>query len=312
MDAKEHGNEKIQVSPRGVSYRSLCLFGAGVFFGAVTLAIVRNALNFTGSVALSPLELINFTFSIALAAASTILSITAIIWSRISEEILSRQSAKGTELQNEIHARTLEVLSSLQSSTGINEKRIEDIAREIKDVTRAGPRARKEIDEVLRTGFQPSTVNEELARKRHQAREEKQKYQDTVLHGVANIDKVQIKKIEEGLMDGEGEALVDGIFSLNEKQFSVSVFFNDSDAHLASYVDAESVKGYILKLANEISKGVFDKSFVVFNDKAPEAEDVISWLDSNRSILNDEIAKRLFIVHGNQEHIVSSIADKLK
>lgn len=78
-------------------------------------------------ISFSVVSLISFVFTIALGAAAVILATITIVLSRHAEDALIRRSDEGIKLQNEVFVRTSEVLSKIQASTGVTEKRLEDI-----------------------------------------------------------------------------------------------------------------------------------------------------------------------------------------
>lgn len=75
----------------------------------------------------STASVISFVFTVALGGCSIILAIVTTILSKQAETSLVRRSEEGIKLQTDIFVRTNEVLSKIQSSTGVTEKRIEDI-----------------------------------------------------------------------------------------------------------------------------------------------------------------------------------------
>ena len=78
-------------------------------------------------ISFSVVSLISFVFTIALGSAAIILATITIVLSRHAEDALIRRSDEGIKLQNEVFVRTSEVLSKIQASTGVTEKRLEDI-----------------------------------------------------------------------------------------------------------------------------------------------------------------------------------------
>jgi hypothetical protein len=83
--------------------------------------LVEKQLTFTTA------SLVSFVFTVALGGASIILAIMTIVLTRQAEDALIRRSDEGIKLQTDVFVRTNEVLSKIQSSTGVTEKRIEDI-----------------------------------------------------------------------------------------------------------------------------------------------------------------------------------------
>ena len=69
----------------------------------------------------------SFVCTGAVGAAAIILAGITIVLSRSAEDALVKRSDEGIRLQNEVFVRTSEVLSKIQASTGVTEKRLEDI-----------------------------------------------------------------------------------------------------------------------------------------------------------------------------------------
>lgn len=94
--------------------------------GVIAGLLLRNMFS-SHQVSLSGPGLISFVFTVALGAASIILAIITVILSRQAEDALIRRSDEGIRLQSDVFVKTNEVLSKIQASTGVTEKRIEDI-----------------------------------------------------------------------------------------------------------------------------------------------------------------------------------------
>src|SRR5262249_30079304 len=94
--------------------------------GLVTHLLARNF--FSGQpLTFSTPELINFVLSVLLSGASIFLAIAAIALGRFSEQAIIDRSDESIRLQNEVFQKTTDALQRIESSTGVTEKRIEDI-----------------------------------------------------------------------------------------------------------------------------------------------------------------------------------------
>lgn len=112
--------------PYHVSLRLLGAFAITYFLGLVTHLITRNF--YSGQpLTFSTPELINFTLSVLLSGASIFLAIAAISLGRFSEQAITQRSDESIRLQNEVFQKTTDALQRIESSTGVTEKRIEDI-----------------------------------------------------------------------------------------------------------------------------------------------------------------------------------------
>ena len=104
----------------------LLTIGLVLVVGIVCGLLLNNFLD-SKQITFGTESLISFVFTIALGAAAIILAVITIVLSRFSEDALTQRSDEGIRLQTEVFAKTTEVLSRIQASTGVTEKRIEDI-----------------------------------------------------------------------------------------------------------------------------------------------------------------------------------------
>lgn len=79
------------------------------------------------SITLTTAELVNFVLAVLLSGASIFLAMTAIELGRFSEHAIVERSDQSIRLQNEVFQKTTDALQRIESSTGVTEKRIEDI-----------------------------------------------------------------------------------------------------------------------------------------------------------------------------------------
>jgi hypothetical protein len=119
-------NSEPQKRPKMIPYRHLVTVLVTLALGIVAGLLLQNTLT-THQVTLSGPGLISFVFTVALGAASVILAIITMVLSSHADAALTRRSDEGIRLQTDAFVRTNEVLSKIQASTGVTEKRIEDI-----------------------------------------------------------------------------------------------------------------------------------------------------------------------------------------
>lgn len=109
-----------------ISYKQLLSIVIAFVFGMISVFLMQNF--FTKEIiSFNTFGLIGFVISIMLGGASVVLAINAIHLGKQSEELMIERSEKSIELQNEVYIRTTEALKKIESSTGVTEKRIEDI-----------------------------------------------------------------------------------------------------------------------------------------------------------------------------------------
>ena len=109
-----------------ITYKQL-----GVLILAFSLGIIAALLFSSASVStpttFSTTQLISFVLTVILSGASIVLAISAISLGRSSEQSVIQRSDESIRLQNEVFQKTTDALQRIESSTGVTEKRIEDI-----------------------------------------------------------------------------------------------------------------------------------------------------------------------------------------
>ncbi len=297
------------VSLEGISYKSLIISIISFIVGVVCVLILQNSLS--EKISFSTFDLINFLVVIGLSVASATLAMVAIVLGKKSEEIIVSRSDQSIKHQTEIFQETIKALAKIESSSGINEKRIEDV---LKVVGGTGLRDEKRINEETRKILtSPSTID---ARKQIEkirlTNKESQEYHDNILNEVRKINKIKIFKAGEGNFSGTGHKLVDGVFKFKKETFSLSIFYIDDPLNIFDSFSKGLLSGYILRLAREISKNVFHKSFLIFN--LPVNKDVkFNNMYKNTMLpLSREIRQNLNIFTGNPQNIIQQIIKEQK
>jgi len=118
--------DKSQKSMAKMPIWLLLTIGLVLVVGLVCGLLLNNFLD-SKQITFGTESLISFVFTIALGAAAIILAVITIVLSRFSEDALIRRSDEGIRIQTDVFAKTTEVLSRIQASTGVTEKRLEDI-----------------------------------------------------------------------------------------------------------------------------------------------------------------------------------------
>lgn len=195
-----------------------------------------------GALSFSTPELISFVLSVLLSGASIFLAVSAIALGKFSEQAMIQRSDESIRLQNEVFQKTTEALQRIESSTGVTEKRIEDIiSGRVGDLSQKIARIAsekqegeggvkpQEIEEMIRRSLMESieregvlgrrvTIDENLAlmNQAEKVREEQQA-QYKQLHGrlltaLSMRDDLKALKMGDGRVDGAGDDLFDGIY----------------------------------------------------------------------------------------------------
>jgi len=122
MTDKEQRSRSVKSVPIWLLFTVALTFAVGLVSGLVIINLTTVSGN-----TLSTTSIISFAFTVALGAAAIILASLTIVLSRSAEDALIKRSDEGIRLQNDVFVKTSEVLSTIQASTGLTEKRLEDI-----------------------------------------------------------------------------------------------------------------------------------------------------------------------------------------
>ena len=240
-------NEHIQPLPKEKTTLPIWLLTTiliTLVIGGVAGLLLQNVLS-SHQFSLSGPGLISFVFTVALGAASIILAIITMILSRQAEDALVRRSDEGIRLQSDVFVRTNEVLSKIQASTGVTEKRIEDIisgrtniiAQEVLEKSLHGrleldgqtiEKLKEDLAASLRSELLPLVASEpritlqrleEMERKQEIKKgisEEWKEYRTAVVNAVQKASGGQLISETEGLFSAdESEKFWDAIFDFN-------------------------------------------------------------------------------------------------
>jgi len=294
-----------------ISYATLSIILLSFLGGVITTFVVRNA-TASETITFSTTSLVSFLFGIALSAASTVLAIVAIALGKSSEQVMIERSDRSIRVQNEVFIRTTEVLSRIESSTGVTEKRIEDIisgragaishriAERLVEDRSISPRSRQSIEEEIKQSFLnefsvPDTeIMEEARRKRAEARDQYHKFQNSVLLTIANTPSIEVLKIGSGSYGKTGEELVDGLFKVNEVNVAASAFPTiETPDHIGNFGQ------YLIDISKEISNGTFSWMFLVFDNDLNDDSDYKKLYDQFKALARSELADKIVMLSGD-------------
>jgi hypothetical protein len=290
--------------------------------GYVTACLVNNK-NQNESISLSTMGLVNFVISILLSTSSLVLAVVAINLSKSSEKAMTDRSDESIKLQNEVFSKTIEALGRIESSTGVTEKRIEDIisgrAGAIADrllsdrIVHRGDKQmlEEEIKASLRAEInQNSSIekqrrDEEDKKLREEAWQKYVAYKEKILIEFTNIPDSKALRISDGKFGGQNEELLDGLFLLNGKKIGVCTFSGEkiiSHNFLRSELDE-----FINKLAIQISKKTFDIVLLIFDEESETTERYRQTLDRIKSLMKSEIADKIVLITSKVEELKDRI-----
>lgn len=258
-------------------------------------------------ITLTTQQLILLVFTVAVGAASVILAVVAIVISRKAEESLTRRSEEGIRLQNEVFLRTNEVLSKIQTSTGLTEKRLDDII-----TGRAGVIAQAALDkslgmpEPILTKEMAQKIKEDLARSikeelvplisspasaieqilstkeaeqrtRDEVNAKWRDFRESVVARLRQFPDVTFVSEAEGNVGSEDSSTFwDAVVSINDKRVSLDVHTKDQLAVAVGVylwrTDNRERSRYVRRLTWRIQQDELALTFVVFDEDVWQEE----------------------------------------
>lgn len=253
-----------------ISYKQIGLIIFSFFLGCISAFLISNSQS-ASTTSFSTTELIGFVLSVILSGASIVLAISAIALGKSSEKSVIDRSDESIRLQNEVFIRTTEALQRIEASTGVTEKRIEDIITgRVGDISQkiAGlaseareksGHSKKDLEEEIKSTLMraikgSSSVNSsddiETKMKERELRENIYlSIHNTIMDYIKNIAGIVVGKIGHGSPNKKGDDQIDSIFTLDNKRIGVSTFRED--------VEDTTLDIYFRGAANQIEKGNF-------------------------------------------------------
>ncbi|MGR5108890.1 hypothetical protein [Vibrio jasicida] len=305
-----------------VSYKQLGIviiaFSLGLIIGLLALnSQGATQSNFTTT------ELIGFVLSVILSGASIVLAVAAISLGKVSEKSVIERSDESIRLQNEVFTKTTEALLRIESSTGVTEKRIEDIiSGRVGDISHqvaeiasrhtksTSPQDARKLEEAIRKEIMNEVKAESgesrefrLARRREREERERlaeRQYQeghDKILLGIGNQNSITIDKVGHGTIGSEG-ANFDGLYTKGEKKFAVSTF--------RPSVDQNTVISFLPHVVDELSSQGLEHAYFVFFTDDEQGIDCDS-MESASSFLKDDVLEKLTFINASLTEPESAI-----
>lgn len=318
---------------RGVPWSVLGAVLGAFVLGSATVLFWQNAAG-GENLTFSTVGLLTFLFSIALASTSIVLSVTAIGLGKASEQAMIARSDESIRLQNDIFVRTTDALQRIESSTGVTEKRLEDVIsgraglisqrvaqRAVSDkliTDRARKQLERELTDSIR-GELSDTIEREVteaggkssqraAQERAELRARYLEFKQAVLLQMANTAGVRSEKFGDGAYGASGGGLVDGVFSVDGLRVGISTFLihpSFAEDWLQGFTD------YVRRLAQEVAEGRFAHVFLAFDGDVSSEDGFGAQFRSCVGLMRDELAEKLHLVSGTPEQIQSRIIDAL-
>lgn len=307
------GNDK--KTEGAVSYKQLGLIIFVFLLGTISALLLSNAQTETPTT-FTTIELIGFVLTVILSGASIVLAVTAIALGRSSEQAVIKRSDESIRLQNEVFTKTTDALQRIESSTGVTEKRIEDmisgragaISQRVTEIAtrdrKLPPHVAQEMEEDIRRSIIHSVKIEQseeeleernrLRQKTEERREIYDKYHKELLYAVAGKQDVQTQKIGHGDVSVEGDSLFDGIFKSKDKRIAISTF----PAHSNKAMLTE----YLTNATRELAGGAVNKVIIVLFERKDEDE-IVKSVEKQLGFLKEEISSKITHVTVPYENI---------
>lgn len=304
-----------------ISYALLALILAVFVFGMVATKIGENIFA-NETVSFSTVGLLGFFLSVLLSGATIILAIAAITLGRSSEQAVIRRSDESIRLQNEVFIKTTAALQRIEASTGVTEKRIEDIISgrvgdishrlaELASSGHRGPRKsteelEKEIhDSLLEAVSEEDGIDRQKRRKeRERARKEYEKYHQEVLSGFEARKEFQIKKKGHGDYRGEGKELFDGFYKVGNKKYGVSAL---ATATAIDMPEDDAPVEYFSSLASAIVLAEVDVVYLVADISLEQKTSLEKRMVNQLKVFKNSPHEHIHIISANIDTIEKDI-----
>lgn len=314
---------------QGISYRALFIGILSFIAGAAALLIFTSAVG-AAQVAFSVTGIISFVFGVALSSASIVLAVAAISLGRASERTMVERSDESIRLQNAVFVKTTDALARIESSTGVTEKRIEDIiagragaiAERLVEHRRTGPQTREEIENEIKESLraelttlrshqlEPNEKEQEArieeARAKNEAWAKYNKFKHKVLFHVSDQSSTKTRKIGDGHFGASGDDLADGVFETTSGRFAICAF--STDPVLGSRFGSKGEYSiFIDSILKELTSGVFQKVVFVFDGKLDADSLFAKQIEKRREVVKEELIRRIAVIDGEGEEVLEAI-----
>jgi hypothetical protein len=295
---------------------SLKLFG-GLVIAFLAGYFAHNLIANSNSVTVysfSTPDLINFVLSVLLSGASIILAISAISLGKFSEQAMIQRSDESIRLQNEVFQKTTDALQRIESSTGVTEKRLEDIiAGRVGDLSekiariatetkeKDGSLKPEEIENLIRNNlfdsiatsgsFRSTQIGQEEARlerdKQRQLETQKYNSQHSQLEAaITNRKDLRAIKLGQGDPVASGLKLFDIVYvNKDEKKTGIIDY--------PVYIDLNTVRSSVESAFKELQEGTVDFVYILIYESNEKLERTYN---KTLSIINPELKAKISLV----------------
>jgi len=231
------------------------------------------------------------------------------------------RSDESIRLQNEVFVRTTDALQRIESSTGVTEKRIEDIisgrvgdlSHQIAEIASEGgirgASKYKELEEAIRETItqsikqEPSDAKARISErkkfldrrreKRMQLEVEYKAIHEELMVALSNRDDLKIAKAPQHAdMDGKGLEFFDAVFRKDDINIGVNTFRAETNKL--------TLQATMLSVANEIREKTIDVYLgVLFDGESSLVEE----LNKTKEAMSNEYSSKIFITKVEKDSI---------
>lgn len=306
---------KIEDAKWSISLQHLVLAFVYAASGAVLAELIRN-ISGAEKLTFSTTELVGFLLSVVLSAASIVLAIAAIWLGKVSELSVIKRSDESIRLQNEVFIRTTEALQRIEASTGVTEKRIEDIiSGRVGDIShkiaelasgRTGlSQDRQALEEEIKRSIlagvrSPKEEKEEEKRRKLliQRRERYQLFHQALLTSFANKSGVVASKLGDGAYQGQGDDLFDVVVEADGKKVVASAFQRPLDPRFNQYLTS---------VAEALASNSVDRVYIVIDAPTEQHPKLTEHVQSRLSAFKGDPQARVFVICGDIPEIQAAV-----
>lgn len=215
-----------------------------------------------------------------------------------------QRSDESIQLQNEVFQKTTDALQRIESSTGVTEKRIEDIisgrAGDLSKTIAKGVSEKQEekgqltpedIEAMIKNSFRQTTREEEERREKAKLQlQQESQYQQlhkSVLRAFATRDGIKAIKLAHGNISESGENLFDGLYVKSDgTKVGVSTFRPGG-------LLKDTLKLFTTKALVEMQKGTVSDVFVLLFEPDIQRQQTV---DEILAVSDKSIASRFKLV----------------
>jgi len=307
-----------------VSYKQLGLLILVFVLGLIIALLLQNTKT-DAQTTFTTTELIGFVLSVILSGASIVLAVSAIALGKSSEQAVIKRSDESIRLQTDVFIKTTEALQRIEASTGVTEKRIEDIisgrvgdishsiaeltSRSRKGAALSQDELEKEIRESILSGVREkrSPEDEEKRKKEREEREEKRnrynKFHQIVLSSFSNRGDAKSEKLGHGRVGGKGEDLFDGIFTISEQKIGLSAFGEEEFSNFSQ------LDGYFAEVAKCLLDNVIQQAILVFDGNPSEQDAIDENISEKLKLYKDNPAAHISAVVVQPEGVEAALTE---